>query len=356
MGLCLLAVVFASCSPHIQRTPDAADPDRVSKPEAVPFAGVGGRPACGALFFLRYSGDKSAVFRLDAGEVRAQPLTSFSRSGPTELAASPDAARIAYTSGAFQQTLTVLSSDGTESTIILRGGGSYSFPSWRPGSDELMIVRAQSTYLGQVTVLDDDGGVEIVAEGWAPSWSPDGTRIALVVPRSRESEIGRVEMIDPEEPDSTPTVLSQRALGPLAWAPDGSLLAFRKKTRGSQYNEVFVASTSGERNAHRVTRDGTRFSGAVDGQWSPDGTRFTYASISDVAMRVHDMATRDGFPRTSTAAPVGKLDSRTARWSPRGHLAFVERGGILIVRPGGHTDRIRRPPGSSDDQPVWAPC
>lgn len=103
---------------------------------------------------------------------------------------SPEGTRIAYLSLSppFQPhtaaSLTVMNADGSGATTVLRTSGLHmSGPAWAPDGRWLVVVDGQDLRL----VRPDGSGSHVIyrcrgdcASG-APSWSPDGSQIALTV-------------------------------------------------------------------------------------------------------------------------------------------------------------------------------
>lgn len=357
-GLCVLGLVATSCSSDRQQ-PQETRPIASPSPQRTHpgFTRIKGPPACGALVFIRRDDERAAVFKMEEGARRPERLTRFTTSGPSELAVAPDGTRIAFTRGRYQRELVVVASNGSRSQKVLSGGGSHSFAVWRPGTDELTVLQTRRSTIGEVLVLKADGELEAIASGWAPSWSPDGNRLAVTIPTGRSSVVGHIEILDTRDPDEPPLRLSD---GPRdaypTWAPDGSSVAFERRLRRGDYPEIFVIASSGSGTPRQVTQDGSTFNGAADAQWDPTGSVLTYISVSDITTRVESIKARDGSPRPSTGEALGKIGSWGPDWSPSGDLAFVQDGEIRIIRSNGGVDVIPRPPGVVDDQPTWAPC
>src|SRR6058998_1975977 len=123
---------------------------------------------------------------------------------------------------------------------------------------------------GTIIVSQLDGSVtQAIAPGFAPAWSPDGTRLAY--------ECG--ENICAIKADSTGfTQLTVDAAGNRhpSWSPDGSRIAFAATHAGVADLYVMGASGSG---AVRLTED-VGFVGSP--AWSPDGTRIVFDCRVDV--------------------------------------------------------------------------
>jgi len=186
---------------------------------------------------------------------------------------------------------------------------------------------------GQIALVDADGGSVrvLIDRGLQPAWSADGTRLAYVVPTSRD----HFELYVADADGSNPRKLtddSQTELQP-AWSPDGRQIAF----------------TSGVRSPHiwAINADGTgrrRLTHAWDllPAWSPDGRKIAYASHRHCARRYYTtcfseivVMNADGSRKRSLTH--SRFDDATPAWSPDGsRLAYAafdrSQGGAIPAR------------------------
>ena len=136
---------------------------------------------------------------------------------------SPDGTRIAYLSVSLfapaTASITVIAADGSGATQILsRSGPRMSGPAWSPDGRWLVVVDGEQVRL----VRPDGSGSHVIYEcRWvctsgAPTWSPDGSQIALTVYHGGRWRIRTITPTGKRVP--VPAGLLPRACC-LAWQP-----------------------------------------------------------------------------------------------------------------------------------------
>jgi len=141
--------------------------------------------------------------------------------------------------------------------------------------------------------------------------SPDGKRFALGVKLSDGT--GELRLLDVASRASTKIASAENFDLAPAWSPDGTAIAFAKKTGGN--TEIFTIESDGH-GLTNLTNDEAR-----DGSpaWSPDGTKIMFSSGRDgraEGVNVFTMnrdgsdprrfSTRAGYEMTPAWSPVGK--------------------------------------------------
>ncbi len=193
----------------------------------------------------------------------------------------------------------------------------------------------------------DGTGQTVIGEAntsFAPSWSPDGGRIAFAT-------IGEIFTMDAAGGDVRRLTDDADADGYPAWSPDGNLIAFVSNRGPSELGSGIytISPASGQ-----ITR-------VLDGvddvlltpAWSPDGNMLAYRSEFPMLNDLH-ITTLDGSP-LPYFAPYLVEDGNNPAWSPGGSwIAYREtfRDGIRLIHPD-RSDTLFLTVG---DFPDWAPA
>ena len=234
----------------------------------------------------------------------------------------------------------------TPPVVVARSMPSIAYQSRGPGEKAWFVQ-----------VMDSDGGNRVrLVEGQtsflaAPSWSPDGSRIAFV------SDVrGELDIWVMGSDGSNPVNVTQHEAkdhGP-AWSPDGEWIAFAS-VRDSLYWELYRMRPDGS-DVQRLTwwEDASDLSPT----WSPDATRLAFASRRDGNWEIYTMDRDGGNLARLTDHPA---DDTNPAWSPDGsRIAFVStRDGYaeiyLMPTIGGEAVNISNAPFSSEHGPTWSP-
>ena len=188
-------------------------------------------------------------------------------------------------------------------------------------------------------------------------YSPDTSRIAVLSVPSPERPVRRLHVVDPSSGGMT--VVAEGAIEPpVAWHPDGTQLAFARRTRGrngSLLNDLFLAGGDGD-NLRRLTHSRR----AHAPTFAPDGERLAFIGLDDGTANLFTLDLASGT-ETQITDFSGDVQLAHARWHPSRDtvavarvqpdgtrdiiLVDVETGAITPVTDGQHDDR----------QPTWAP-
>ncbi len=188
------------------------------------------------------------------------------------LAWSPDGTHLAVSDGT---DIYLLQPDGTPLANVTLAPGSHEYaPTWSPDGLRLAFVSDRDgnpelywQMVGSTAVvrLTNSPSNEI-----DPAWSPDGTRIAYASDQSGTMAIVVASASDGANPvtlTSGPAVASNPV-----WSPDSRQIAYLATTNGQSDLMVVnadgsgqTALTTGGQNVHSIA-------------WSPDGTRIAYTA------------------------------------------------------------------------------
>lgn len=295
---------------------------------------------------------------------------------PAKPAWSPAGDRIAY---AAEEGVWVIGADGTGRRLVAEARGAGP-PAWSPDGMRLAFVDPAAGVLriagingaGEVNrpLLTEDPGNELVAfaiDG-APSWSPDGSRVAYVSWDGNGDEIyvvaaagdtarptrlsnipastRPVRRVDPEG-----QLVAVANAGHPAWSPDGANIAF------TRYPET-PNSTGG---LYLVAPDGqaqdrlTRVEPLAASHWREDGRQLVFAGrregIDDVY--VVDLS---GFGLLINLTRSHPGQSRDPDWSPDGRqIAFISDLDVWLMEADGAAKRPVVVTELREFSPAWSP-
>ena len=178
--------------------------------------------------------------------------------------------------------------DGSGLTRVTDLSFEESAPSWSP--DGQRIAFDDNDYrrnLRQIYVINVDGsGLTRLTDkgGQYPEWSPDGKRIAFVVNEYGDAEI---HVINADGSDVAQLAnRPEQTVTRLAWSPDGQRIAFSSFfPLAGATNQISVMNADGSGVA-QLTDD---FAGSHSPVWSPDGRRIAFLSGMNGSWGVYAM-------------------------------------------------------------------
>jgi Tol biopolymer transport system component len=210
----------------------------------------------------------------------------------------------------------------------------------------LWVVNADGSAEERLTPEEAQG----VTDALAPTWSPDGRRIAYVLLNDR-SEASDVWVMDADGSAQRRLTHVGDAEEP-AWAPDGRGIAF------SHDGDIVVLDLDA-RSLQRLTKTPALVESHPD--WSPDGKRIAY-ELNDASPAGQTSQEYDAYVMDADGTHVRRLSrpgdtDRHPVWSPGGQLvaygsdvAPVLGGGIaIVIVDAGSGHRVRRIPAPGMD-------
>ena len=219
---------------------------------------------------------------------------------------------------------TFQSKTGEVRWVLDTPGHSAYAPTWSPDGQKVAFVSGEGGTLG-IHLFDLSG--DSVAVLWdgpsceeSPAWSPDGDRIAFV------SDVDGQRGIYGISTEGGDPILLIDAPGEEidpAWSPDGRSLAFSSDRDGDfdlytadiAPNADWIASTL----TRRTDWPGLEITPA----WSPDGQSIVFAASRDGVFNLHLLTLSDGRPQVMTS---GEQHRWYPTWMPGGEWVAFQVG------------------------------
>lgn len=157
----------------------------------------------------------------------------------TDPEPSPDGTRIAFVVANYVDgtaDIWRINRDGTGLIQLTTDSEIDDHPSWSPDGTRIAFRSWQAGYLGDIWVMDADGGNPVnltpdplpgVTEELRPAWSPDGTRIVYGSNLGGNMDLWIMDADggNKQQLTSTPDYDTEPA-----WSPDGSRIVFRRSS------------------------------------------------------------------------------------------------------------------------------
>jgi Tol biopolymer transport system component len=266
---------------------------------------------------------------------------------------SPDGRWIAFDR---DDGLYVINRDGRALRRLVEA--SVASPTWSPDGTQIAIVTFAAG--GGLAVVDvAGGGVRQLTRGEdeSPVWSPQGMRIAFMRWTGDRFKIAAIDA------DGTHrrflTTDSYNAHNP-AWSPDGRRLAFQGNFHGDVGDwDLYVMNADGSALTNLTVSDAPS---EASPKWSPNGQWIAFESRNARRYNpdIHAIRANGTRHRNLTRSP--RSPDSGASWSPDGKsLVFTSvRDGkrdIYPVRASGRDvmNLTNAPPGTRNADPVWSP-
>lgn len=195
-----------------------------------------------------------------------------------------------------------------------------------------------------------------------PAASPDGARIAYVVPTSPGFAIYTAKR---DGSDVIALISDGHVNEQPAWSPDGTLIAFRRHVSGED-SDIWVMNAADGSEAAKLTAFHGEQASQYSPAWSPvlgDGSiRIAYAHSNQGQMQIWTMRS-DGSDHRRTTFSVTANDDQPA-WSPDGQTLVFQRSDaavfadLYVVNAAGGNGAALRPAAplaGPQHRPQWSP-
>ena len=225
---------------------------------------------------------------------------------------APDGGRLAFVSDrAGQQAIYVMRDDGSDVRRVSTGTLDVDGPVWLPDGEHIAYVVTKENRDVEIQVMDlATGEATVLVEGWSPSWSPDGRRVAFT-----GGQIPQIVIADHDGGNARPVFEIDVNnihidMAPL-WSPDGTQILFTGIVMGGdpenpQMNQhVFLTDAAGEERLRLTDQPG--WNQAND--WSPDGREIVFSSDRDRNPELYILTIADGVIRRLTNHPGNDLSA-----------------------------------------------
>ncbi len=293
-------------------------------------------------------------------------LTILLAGGPPRAAAEDaKAEKIVFVSYATKEqppkaVILRMNADGAGRTEITKGEAMDLDPVLSPDGKRIAFTRVdQKTMRADIHVMNVDGaGTKSITKvqekqlAFAPSWSPDGKRIAysvMAIPEGGPPGNGDLYVIDADGKNGSKVTAGWLP----TWSPDGKKLLYTVLEGNGEFNpKLFVADADGK-NAKQLLKGR-----AMMATFSPDGKRIACMAAKDGPNehpRIH-LCNADGsdLKQVTTAEQAMEL---APRWSADGKRIFFNRMAregnplralIFVMDADGKNEKQLSPEGAMD--------
>jgi TolB protein len=266
-----------------------------------------------------------------------------------------------YVMDADGSNVTTLSPEGLDDTAPTWSpdGKKIAFVSQRDGNREIYVMDAGCVDLPEGCAQNAVNITRHPADDWTPAWSPDGQQLAFSSLRDGGWEVYVLDTACLDNPESCRDNLQQiTADGNLnispVWSPDGSRFAFNSKAAGNW--DIYTMAPDGSDIRQVTTAPGNDLSPA----WSPDGTQIAYEANQEGNVEIYVIdANGNGPPQNISNYSTANDHGPT--WSPDGQLLvfYSNREGdwdiFSTTLDGRIVNDLTQTPNRDEQTPAWRP-
>jgi Tol biopolymer transport system component len=182
----------------------------------------------------------------------------------------------------------------------------------------------------------------------APTWSPDGRRIAFTSFRHGRGEIYSMNVNGSQQRRLTRNTAHDDHA---AWSPDGRKIAFMSTRNGNA--EIFVMNANGTAQTRLTNEPHNDYLPT----WSPDGSRIAWRTDRDGNAEIYSMKADGTDVLRLTNSPAAET---SPDWSSTGQIVFVSTRGsaafnIYAMDADGSNVRRVTTSQQNQEQPDWSP-
>ena len=292
---------------------------------------------------------------------------------------SPDGTKIAYYAPSGGGEIYVMDSDGSNPVNLSNNPAIDMIPNWQkvtgvffptptptptatpsptptPGNGRIAFLRRSAQALGsRICLMDGDGSNPVIlppsgAAPYAPSLSPDGTKILFVNDTLIGANDDDIFVMDSDGSNVIRLTSVPGQDNQPDWSPDGKRIAFSSQRDGNF--EIYVMNADGSQLTNLTNNPGEDHNPA----WSPDGSKIAFDRGPGTTAQIYVM-NADGSNQISLTTMTPDYDPT---WSPDGsRIAFESRRGgfgseIYVMNADGSNQKPLTT-GVQFLQPSWSP-
>jgi Tol biopolymer transport system component len=217
---------------------------------------------------------------------------------------SPDGTQIAFTaiwpdgSGGYNNRIHIMNANGTGEYNLVNIPGHHFHSTWSPYGNEIAFSSDMhlpgATTPNDIYLINADGSGQPTnltntpaIHEYAPSWSPDGLKIAYVA--ASGSDFSVVEIYVMKYDGSDPVNLTNSAAADYApgWSPDSQKIVFYRNlgSTNTPNRQIFVMNANGSGQTQLTFNSGQNWFP----DWSPDGSKIIFQTYYNAYADIYVM-------------------------------------------------------------------